>query len=341
MTAPLLTADDVQSLATGFRLSRAIYAAADLGLAMALHDGPLDVGTLARRVDADPFALRLLLRALASEGIFDEAEDGTFAVNDAALALLPAAQGGSAERILGWTGHPAVYRALERLSDGVRQGRPAFEVVHEGKFFDWLGTHPAELASYLTAAGGEEPEEFVDFMDVVDLSGCTLLGDIGGGGGGLLRAAIQRWPHLSGMVIDLPAVATRARELIAAAGLQDQIMVTAADILHTIPTGPDCYLMTTVLRYFDDTAAADILRRIRQALATAPRPRRIVLVEMPIPEGAAQAPSAMKSLVEYALSGGQDRTLAALTALLEQAGFTDLTSHVWEEPYWVIRATAP
>jgi O-methyltransferase domain len=341
VTAPQLTANDVQKLATGFRLSRAIHAAADLGLAAALHDGPLDVGTLARRVDADPFALLLLLRALASEGIFDEAEDGTFAVNDAALALLPVAQGGGAELILGWSGHPAVYRALERLSDGVRQGRPAFEVVHESGFFDWLGTHPPELASYLTAVGGEEPEEFVDFMDVVDLSNCTLLGDIGGGGGGLLRAAIQRWPHLRGMLIELPAVAPKAHDLIAAAGLQDQITVATADIRHSIPSGPDCYLMSTVLRYFDDTAAADVLLRVREALATATGPRYLVLIEMPIPEGAAQAPSAMKSLIEYALSGGQDRTLAALTVLLEQAGFTNVTSHVWDEPYWVIRATAP
>ena len=49
---------------------QAITVAAQLGVADALAHGPLPIDELAARVDADADALRRLLRALISRGIF-------------------------------------------------------------------------------------------------------------------------------------------------------------------------------------------------------------------------------------------------------------------------------
>jgi len=328
-----LTADDVARMSVAYRLSRALAAAAELRVPGALQQGPRAVADIAADLQVDPRGLRLLLRALASEGVFDETSPGVFGLNDGGRALLPSDQGGYAELLSGWWGHPGVYRGLERLADGVRTGRPAFEINHGMPFFEWLQTHDDELAPYLHAVGGEQPEEFVGMLDLVDLSTATVVADVGGGGGGLLRAARQRWPHLAGMLIDLPAIIERVGP-----GLREEgITCVAADAVREVPSGADVYVMTTVLRYFDDTDAAVVLQHVRAALTEATGQRRIVLSEMPVEE-VAQSPSAVKSLVEFALSGGQDRTRAELEGLLTAAGFTDVQFRPWLGPYVAIEA---
>ena len=328
-----LTAEDVARLSVAYRMSRSLAAAAELQVAAVLADGPLPVAEVALRLAVDARGLRLLLRALASEGVFAEPSPDTFALNDAARVLLPSSDGGMAELLTGWWGHPAVYRGLERLADGVRTGRPAFELNHSTSFFGWLQSHPDELASYLHAVGGEEPEEFVGMLDVIDLSTSSVIADVGGGGGGLVRAARQRWPHLGGMLIDLPAVVDRVGDVLRAEG----ITCIAADAVQEVPPGADVYVMTTVLRYFDDQRAGRVLANIYAALA-AGGGGRLILSEMPVDEGAATAPGAMKSLVEFALSGGEDRSSAELTGLLEKAGFRDVTHRHWDGPYWITEA---
>ena len=57
-------------------MSQAITVAAQLGVADALADGPLPIDELAARVGADADALRRLLRALISRGIFRRRHDG-------------------------------------------------------------------------------------------------------------------------------------------------------------------------------------------------------------------------------------------------------------------------
>ena len=329
-----LSAEDVVSLSVAYRTSRAIAAAAQLRVPAALLDGPRNVADIATDVGADPRGLRLLLRALASEGVFAEPEPDVFALDDAARALLPADQGGYAELLDGWWGHPAVYRGLERLADGVRTGHPAFELNHGMPFFDWLQSHDDELASYLHAVGGEQPEEFAGMLDVVDLSTAKVLADVGGGGGGLVRAAMQRWPHLRGMLVDLPAVIERVGPALRA----DGVTCIAADAVHEVPSGADVYVMTTVLRYFDDDRAARVLANVHAALS-AGGGGRLVLSEMPVDEGVAAAPAAMKSLVEFALSGGEDRSSSGLGRLLEKAGFHDVTHRHWDGPYWITEAS--
>jgi len=337
-----VTPEDVLLLAASHRVARAVVAAAEIDLAAALASGPRDVAALADVLQCDVRGLRLLMRALASEGVFEQVDGSdTFALNEAARALLPAEHGGMRELILGWAGHPAVYRGMERLADGVRRGRPAFELAHGTGFFDWLGGHDDEMRSYQTAVGGEDPEEFVPMLDVVDLSAASVVADIGGGSGGLLRAAVDRWPHLRGMLIELPPVAAATERRMKEAGYDDRIDCVAASCLEQVPAGADVYVMTTVLRYFNDADAAVVLDNVGTALASASGQRRIIVSEMPIDEGAAQSPGAMKSLVEYALSGGQDRTRAELQRLLTGAGFVHVRFRPWWGPHVAVEAELP
>jgi hypothetical protein len=92
--------------------SQAITVAAQLGVADALAHGPLTIEELASRVDADTDALRRLLRALISRGIFRQRRDGRYELNSLADTLRIDAIGsmasaarfyGSAEQRERWT----------------------------------------------------------------------------------------------------------------------------------------------------------------------------------------------------------------------------------------------
>ena len=63
---------------SGFWLSRALYAAAKLGLADLLKDGSRTVGDLAQLSGTHAPSLLRMLRALASVGVFSEMPDGRF-----------------------------------------------------------------------------------------------------------------------------------------------------------------------------------------------------------------------------------------------------------------------
>jgi len=63
-------------MATGYFRSRALCAAARLGVADALGDGGSSVDELAAACQADPASLHRLLRALASFGVVSESAPG-------------------------------------------------------------------------------------------------------------------------------------------------------------------------------------------------------------------------------------------------------------------------
>ncbi|HET7487381.1 MAG TPA: methyltransferase [Acidimicrobiales bacterium] len=321
---------DVLLAAASFRLAAAIRAAVSLGVGEALEGRPRPAGEVAAAVGAGEAGTALLLRALAAEGVLEEDEAGRFSLGPAGSALLPAARGGYKELILGWAGLPAVYRALDRLDEGVRSGRPAFELAHGQEFFGWLAAHPDDEARYHEAVGGWTREEFEGYVDLVDLSDRTVVADIGGGGGGFLRALLARWPHLRGIVVELPSVAQR----LDTAGPGDRISVHVADCRTDPLPAADCFLFSTVLRYFPDDVAAGVLASVRRASEHAV----VVLYEMPPPPGPARAPSAMKSLVEFALTGGRDRTVAELRALFNGAGFDAVEAREARDPFWVVVA---
>src|ERR1700735_2694689 len=57
-------------LLSGFQLSQALFAVAELGVATALLDGPREVADLAAEVGADPDTLGRVIRYLAQHGVF-------------------------------------------------------------------------------------------------------------------------------------------------------------------------------------------------------------------------------------------------------------------------------
>src|ERR1700694_2487134 len=127
--------DELIRLFRGYWLSRAIYVAAELGIADLLADGPRTVDDLAATTSTHPPSLYRVLRLLASEAIFAETDDGRFELTPRAAALR---QGAGAARLqVLFLGRPASWQAAGNLSNTVRTGETAFEKVHGADFFEY------------------------------------------------------------------------------------------------------------------------------------------------------------------------------------------------------------
>ena len=75
-------AGQMMQLIFGEFVSKAITVAAQLDIAESLGKGPVGIEQLAGEKKVDAGALYRLLRALASVGVFQEREDGSFANTD-------------------------------------------------------------------------------------------------------------------------------------------------------------------------------------------------------------------------------------------------------------------
>ena len=77
----------LRQLAHVMRASRALYAAAELGIADILAAGPMTSEEIAAKVVANGPTVRRLMRALVAHGVFDEPESGCFRLNAAGELL--------------------------------------------------------------------------------------------------------------------------------------------------------------------------------------------------------------------------------------------------------------
>jgi hypothetical protein len=120
----------------GGLVTRALGLAADLRVAQALAAGPRSHDALARERGVDADVLYRVLRALASDGIFEETKPGVFG-NTAASEVLARDGWDDLAHLFGGTWLHAV-AALDA------SGEASFPRVHSDEFWAWLAAHPDE-----------------------------------------------------------------------------------------------------------------------------------------------------------------------------------------------------
>ncbi|RYY60150.1 MAG: methyltransferase domain-containing protein, partial [Comamonadaceae bacterium] len=144
--------------------------------------------------------------------------------------------------------------------------------------------------------------------------------DVGGGAGGFLVSAGERHAGLQLLLFDLPAVAARAADRFAAAGLSRRARAVPGSFLSdALPAGADIATLVRVVHDHDDTSALQILRNVRQALP----PGGTLLVAEPLAgtPGAERMGDAYFGFYLLAMGRGRPRTAQRLGELLRAAGF--------------------
>jgi hypothetical protein len=296
--------------------SQAITVAAQLGVADALADGPLPIDELAARVNADPDALRRLMRALISRGIFRHRRDGRYELNnladtlrsDAPVSMTSAARFyGSQEQRERWT----------LLVDSIRTGKGVVAALRGKESFDYFAENPelAELFNQTMTSVSKLTDATV--VAGYDFGVYPRIVDVGGGHGPLLAAILARAPASRGVLYDLASVVADAPGVLRTQGVADRIQIVEGSFFDCVPSGGDAYILKNIIHDWPDEKAVQILRNVRAAVGSR---ARVLLVEFVIPEHDRDFPGKWVDLEMLLNLGARERTAAEYRDLLGDAG---------------------
>jgi SAM-dependent methyltransferase len=308
-------------LLTGHYVSQALYAAAKLGIADLLADGPRPYAELAHATGTHEASLHRLLRLLASYSVLVEGDAGTFSLTPVGECLCGGVAGSSRSVALLLAGGPFM-RTWNELLHSVGTGEAAFERVFGMKPFKYMAQHPDEAAIFNDAMTAISWQTAQAVPLAYNFLGFQTVADVGGGHGVLLAAILKANPKVNGILFELPHVAEGARKHIAELGLSDRCDVVTGDFFESVPAGADAYILKSVIHDWDHERSVKILRNCHRAM----RPSgKLLLVELVLPSRVDQSlrsqivtGSDINMLVN---AGGRERTESDFTELFEAAGF--------------------
>ncbi|MCY0941503.1 methyltransferase [Streptomyces antarcticus] len=307
----------LRELVFGAACAAAVRAAARLGVADALGDEPATAAGLAAAVDAEPQPLHRLLRALTCYGIFAETEDGAF-VHTEMSRLLREDDPHSLRSISLWCTEPWTWEAWPRLDDAVRSGGSVFQDLYGKGFFEYLHQDAHESAHVFNRAmTTSSTQSALDVAELLDLTGVSVVADIGGGQGHVLASLLEKHPRVRGVLLDLPGVVAKADPRLRDGGpLADRAGIVPGDCREAIPVDADLYIIKNILEW-DDESTRRTLRNVRGAA----RPgARVVIIENLVDDSPSMKFTTAMDLLLLLNVGGAKHTKESLVSRMTEAG---------------------
>ena len=318
-------------LCAGFVYSQILAACVRLDLFKRLASGPKSISVLSRELALSPAATeRLLLAALSLRLVSRRGQRF-------GLGMLGAALNGNPGIAAMIAHHDMLYRDLE---DPVGLLRCERKTTDLGQYWPYARTAtPAGLGAddvgdYSALMSASQSFIARDVLDAYPFGRHRCLLDIGGGEGAFIAAAADRFPKLNFVLFDLPAVADRARQRIAAAHLEARVTIRGGSFKSdALPQGADIVSLVRLVHDHDDETVMVLLRAIHQVLP----PGGGVLVAEPMAgvTGAEPVGDAYFGMYLLAMGQGRPRRPAEIAGMLQQAGFVGVTARPTRRPMLV------
>jgi C-methyltransferase len=333
---------DPANMACGGWMAAAVGAAARLGIADLLTEGPRSSADLAVASGTSEPVLHRVLRLLASLGVFRQTPDGRFE-NTA-----------DSERLR--TDHPRSVRhfcqlaagdydrCFDELGHSLKNGEPASRTVFGGSIYEYMARTPAAAEVYDLAMEDLARPACAALASIRDFSDVRTVVDVGGGRGGLAKGLVAAHPHLTGTVVDLPDVCARATaDLVATKpALATRLSYAGGDFFASVPAGADVYLLKNVLHNWNDDSSERILATVRAAMdghASA----RLLVIEPLVHDGPQTIYEAMDDLMQVVVCepGTTARSDADLRRLLDRAALEVVGVELLATGHSVLEAVVP
>lgn len=300
---------------------QALRVVVTLGVPELLSDSPVALDEVARRVEADPEALRRVMRHLANRGFFKETARGWFALTSAGAMLRPDHPHSRHQKFLLGGILPRIELAVTGMLHSVRTGGAAYAHVHGATLWDQIGQDPELARSFDLQFASHARTLGVDLAKAYAWEGVRTIVDVGGGTGETLAGILAGHSHLRGAILEFAGAGTRAQQAMAAAGAADRWTAIQGSFFDPIQPGADRYLLCWILHDWPDGEAVKILTRCREA---AGRTGRVLIVEKVLGPLGDRVDTGL-DLEMLVLFGSRERNLAEYHVLAEAAGLEVLT----------------
>ncbi|MCK6524058.1 WG repeat-containing protein [Myxococcota bacterium] len=292
----------------GFWRTKTLAAAVASGLPDAL---PGTLSELSGRVNIPAERLQRLLMALAELDVTRLVERrwsltprGSFLRSDHPMSLAGAALEYDGPLAKAWELLPTLLRDPD-----VRPPDPFAMTANEP---DRVERHHQMLRSYAR-------HDYAGVPTLMALRGDERVLDAGGGLGVLAELLIQRYPEVQVTVMDRPEVIA---QLQGSTLHLPQVRGVVGELFAPWPRPFDAVVVARVLHDWPDSDALEILRRAREVLDVGAKLYILDIVCEPEHPG-----GSLCDLHLLCVTGGQERDLPALQALLTKAGFSLIEAH--------------
>jgi len=313
-------AESLTEMIMAYRLSQLIHVAARLGIADLLKGGARSCDELASRTGVHPPALYRVLRALASNGIFSETEQGAFELTPLA-APLQIGVPGSLPGLAVMQGEESRWRAWGELLYSVKTGKSAVEHIYGMTNWEWYAQNPDAFERFSEGMAELTRKAIPTPVAAYGFSAHQRVVDVGGGPGELIAAILRQAPHLRGILVELPALIDDARTVLEAAGVADRCELIAGDYFESVPSRGGGRL------YPQEHPAWDGRRQGRAGVGKLSRGHDerwaplLLVIQAIVPSGNEPARIKVSDVLHLVSEGGQERTEAQYRTLFAASGF--------------------
>ncbi len=312
----------VLDLLEAFRRSKTMFAAVNLHVFDSLATESKNLTQLATELGANADALERLLDACLGLGLLQR-RDGKYENTPVATAYLTNA---SPLRLTGYINYSndVMWKLWSHLEDAVREGTHRWnqEYGWNGPIFSHFFRTDAAKREFLMGMHGFGVISSPQVAAAFDLTPFRRLADLGGATGHLAIAACQRYPHLRGVVFDLPDAVPLAREVVGQSSVADRIEVVAGDFFADPLPDADLYAFGRILH---DWTEDKILQLLKRAYAHLPAGGGVLIAEkLLLDDKSGPRWAQMQNLNMLTCTEGKERTLAEYESLLHRSGFFDV-----------------
>ena len=271
-------------------------------------------------MNADPAALKRLLRALITIDIVEEIDKDSFALTRKGALLAEDHPESVRYWIIWWATN--LWQAWGHLLDSVRTGQSARKLLEGIEGFSHLDKDPAQAAVFNKALVELTRLTAKQVINAYDFSRFETVIDVGGGYGELLLTILKSAPNLRGILFDRPHSLTGAKRRIEEQGYSARCDFEEGDFFEHVPKGADAYVLKSIIHDWNDEQSIRILKNCRKAMG---RKGTLLLVERVLPQvlrpTLEHRELARSDLTMLVALGGAERTDKEFRKLLKGAGF--------------------
>ncbi|HWM27984.1 MAG TPA: methyltransferase [Woeseiaceae bacterium] len=159
-------------------------------------------------------------------------------------------------------------------------------------------------------------------LEHAHLHAVKRLCDVGGGHGHTLCSFLAKYPHLEGLVLELPSVIADETKLWAHhLDVADRCEFVGGNMFEAVPSA-DAYMMKMILHDWNDDECVQILKNIHDAAAPG---GKVFIIEHLIPAPDEAHFAKLFDIHMMCWGTGRERTAHEYSELLERAGWMSIT----------------
>lgn len=316
----------LQMLGWGDKLSYIFNAAIELGLFTKVSEGSRTIPAISEALDITPLNAERLVVVCTSMDLLRRQGDTFTNAPDVERFLVEGRKNYQGPWFQWWRkkDHPG----WENIADYLRQKKS------ERVIGDAYANHTVEDARdfhegmYAVGMGAAHL-----FHRTVDISKRKLILDLGGGSGHYCIVAAEKYPHIKGIIFDLPPVVEVTREYIDHNNQSDRVTAQGGDFTKDpLPKGADVTFLNGNGTIYGSDVMYSIVKKAYHAMAQGGEMHIIFEIMDDDMKGPVNA--AMFGLYEALMgSEGRAHSLADVKGYMEDAGFVDISSHNFIDKY--------